>query len=387
MHECDAPLQIDGSFTPSEVRIEGGRDVELQVVAGAPLLLRLLPGAPPVRLVGLQLEGLVIANGSRLEASDSTFRGGITVVGAADVLLRDRTLLLSGEVAPAVRLRDGARLRYRLPALKGRWIFAPGGDEQELTEDVDGDFPFACAPGVSGSSDDMEKQNGPQCSGLCPAGFMCPGATGEPRPCSAGGYCSGGDPLAERCPPGTYSADEGLTSSNECTRCGPGSYCPSGSVAPLPCGAGTFSAEGGLGECTTCPSGSFQSAKGTAACDACEAGGYCEKGAVAVTPCAAGTSSAAVNASSATTCTLAPPGFYSTTGASGPSSCGAGTFAPSEGSPECTPCAAGSFQSAKGATSCDACEAGGYCEEGAVAVTPCAAGTSSAVVNLSLIHI
>ena len=196
MHECDAPLQIDGSFTPSEVRIEGGRDVELQVVAGAPLLLRLLPGAPPVRLVGLQLEGLVIANGSRLEASDSTFRGGITVVGAADVLLRDRTLLLSGEVAPAVRLRDGARLRYRLPALKGRWIFAPGGDEQELTEDVDGDFPFACAPGVSGSSDDMEKQNGPQCSGLCPAGFMCPGATGEPRPCSAGGYCSGGDPLA-----------------------------------------------------------------------------------------------------------------------------------------------------------------------------------------------
>ena len=83
VHECDAPLQIDGSFTPSEVRIEGGRDVELQVVAGAPLLLRLLPGAPPVRLVGLQLEGLVIANGSRLEASDSTFRGGITVVGAA----------------------------------------------------------------------------------------------------------------------------------------------------------------------------------------------------------------------------------------------------------------------------------------------------------------
>ena len=52
---------------------------------------------------------------------------------------------------------------------------------------------------------------------------MCPGATAEPEPCSAGGYCAGGNPLAEPCPAGTWSNVTGLASALECKPCDVGS--------------------------------------------------------------------------------------------------------------------------------------------------------------------
>ena len=103
---------------------------------------------------------------------------------------------------------------------------------------------------------------------------------------------------------------------------------------------------------------------------------------MAVTPCAAGTSSAAGGATNATTCTPAPPGSYSTAGASTPLVCGAGTFAPSEGSLECTPCAGGSFQPSTGAATCEVCDRGSYCPEGASQPRPCFAGTYGAAAGL-----
>ena len=53
-----ASLVVDGNFNASELRIESAGGAELRAVGDAPLL-KVLPGAPPVRLVGLTLHGAV----------------------------------------------------------------------------------------------------------------------------------------------------------------------------------------------------------------------------------------------------------------------------------------------------------------------------------------
>ena len=75
-------------------------------------------------------------------------------------------------------------------------------------------------------------QNGPQCSGLCPSGKMCPGATREPLPCIAGGYCAGSNPGATPCPERTFSNAIGLSSADQCTACPEGSACREGYSPP-----------------------------------------------------------------------------------------------------------------------------------------------------------
>ena len=44
---------------------------------------------------------------------------------------------------------------------------------------------------------------------------MCPGATAAPEPCSKGGYCKRGSPLATPCPGGTYGGSTGLKAEND----------------------------------------------------------------------------------------------------------------------------------------------------------------------------
>ena len=108
--------------------------------------------------------------------------------------------MLLDNAAPSIVVLPGALLEYSLPAPNGRWINAPGGSTQLLTDGVTSDYPFACSPGVSGSSSDVVAQNGPQCTGLCPEGFMCPGATGTPATCSEGGFCPRSSAAAAPCP-------------------------------------------------------------------------------------------------------------------------------------------------------------------------------------------
>ena len=48
--------------------------------------------------------------------------------------------------------------------LVGKLFNAPGGSTQLLTDGATSDYPFACSPGVSGSSSDVVAQNGPQCT-------------------------------------------------------------------------------------------------------------------------------------------------------------------------------------------------------------------------------
>ena len=261
--EYDVPtLVLNESAVVSEVWIvaAAGTEVVLRAVGNAPLL-ETTPGAPRIYLIGLRMRGRVSITGSRADLSNCTIENGTPDDGAAlallsgaslransvnfsenlggamlvegseanltncrfeaneappgrasaihvlstmpngiGVLLRRFTIFLSGQSVS--RLGD-SRLRYELPAPRGRFIDAPGGSEQQLTVGIAGDYPYSCGPGVSGDSTETSAQNGPWCFGLCPAGKMCPGATGAPLPCSAGGFCAGKDAFAAPCPAGT----------------------------------------------------------------------------------------------------------------------------------------------------------------------------------------
>ena len=77
----------------------------------------------------------------------------------------ERGTLLMGNTVPSITT-VGGRIEYKLPAPKGRWIYAPV-DTQNLADGITGNFPYACAPGVSGAKDSDTgghgAQNGPQC--------------------------------------------------------------------------------------------------------------------------------------------------------------------------------------------------------------------------------
>ena len=86
----------------------------------------------------------------------------------------------------SVELLDARALRFRVGAPLG------AGAHNDAA------FPFDCPPGVLGASHEPLKQTTPQCSGACPEGWMCPGATATPLPCSLGAYCPRGSAALRR---------------------------------------------------------------------------------------------------------------------------------------------------------------------------------------------
>ena len=148
---------------------------------------------------------------------------------------------------------------------------------------------------------------------------MCPGATGTPLPCSAGGFCAGKDAFAAPCPAGTWSNVTGLASKKDCKPCDAGSSCRAGSTAPQKCAAGTYSA--GADVCEPCAAGSFQPDKGATKCEPCARGSYCPEGSSRPAPCPAGTYGGSTGLGSADECTKVDPGYYSSLGAADPEPC------------------------------------------------------------------
>ena len=371
-------LLLDATAVVSEVWIvaQPRGEAWLRAADGGELL-RTTPMAPWLRLDGLRLQGPVRVNGSRASFLECAFDGGLAAEGGAlavvaggevdatrcnftrnnatrggavavdasaarfitchfeentaaaegsvlfvrstvgeGVLLSDRTWLLRNEVPSVTRL--AGLVTYRLPAPRGRFIDAPGGTIQPLDDGLAGDYPFACAPGVSGALDSAAGgstvQNGPQCTGLCPPGKTCPGATAEPEPCATGGFCAGSNPGATPCPAGTFSNATGLTSAEQCTPCSAGSACMAGSVAPLVCATGSYTQSQGSAACEQCAAGSFQASRGATACDTCPASAWCAAGSSAPTACDGGTFGDAPGLQSSDQCEACPPGFWCSAG-------------------------------------------------------------------------
>ncbi|XP_042566185.1 multiple epidermal growth factor-like domains protein 6 [Clupea harengus] len=178
-------------------------------------------------------------------------------------------------------------------------------------------------------------------TGPCDSGFLCLGGASAPAPtdgvtgapCPRGFYCPAGSYSAVPCPKGTFSERSGLGEQSECQRCSPGFYC----------------AEPGL----------------TAVSGPCLSGFFCLEGSPDVTPVAEGYGD------------LCPPGHYCENGTAAPAACPAGTHRPQTGGrgrQDCVTCPAGWFQDHTGQTECKPCPARFYCpsphQEAGGVVTP-----------------
>ena len=109
-----------------------------------------------------------------------------------DTLMRDNRAAGTSE---SIFIQGGI-LTYQLPAPLGRWIAA---SRQVINSGSSvPDYPYACPAGLFGNSTEVSVQTSPACTGRCPAGRVCLGATVVPYACSAGGYCPIGSVVALR---------------------------------------------------------------------------------------------------------------------------------------------------------------------------------------------
>ena len=209
-------------------------------------------------------------------------------------------------------------------------------------------------------------------------------------------YCT--TTLAARCPGGTYSGDNPLSTAAGCTTCPAGHYCPIGSVSPIPCPPGTISSTTGkqyIYDCATPTGGTLATTWGNSAAagSGCTQGHYCPVGASSPIACPAGTFTDLTNAAAVTDCSACTAGFACEEGTGGTVkeklNCAAGHYCPAGTSnPYANPCPAGTYSANTDnsvSSNCTACTAGYYCEEGTTAVILecptghyCIAGTQTA---------
>ena len=246
-----------------------------------------------------------------------------------------------------------------------------------------GSFPYACSAGVLGSSEPILQRDS-LCSGLCPAGKLCPSSsTTVAQECPTGHFCPGGSAVPTPCKAGTFSHQTGLSAASSCELTPSGSSTGPGAAAPTACRPGSFSAAPGSAQCEACAGGSYQREYNATACGACLQGSYCPVGASAPLPCEEGSYSNANHLGDKAECAPCPAGSACSTGSIIPAACSPGSVAPNAGSAKCSACAGGSYQAAEGKIACDACAAGSYCPQGASAVQPCRGGSYSSATNLS----
>eukprot|EP00163_Fabomonas_tropica_P011852 TRINITY_DN227_c0_g2_i1.p1 TRINITY_DN227_c0_g2~~TRINITY_DN227_c0_g2_i1.p1 ORF type:complete len:7500 (+),score=2428.07 TRINITY_DN227_c0_g2_i1:177-22676(+) len=202
----------------------------------------------------------------------------------------------------------------------------------------------------------------PAQGGPCSKGAYCPAGSSYPLPCPPGQYC-GSDTLSAPsgpCAPGYYCVGNATVASppNDVTGgiCPPGFYCPNGTDANLPsCPKGTFNANPGMwsiDNCTLCTPGQFcGTANLTSPSGPCEKGYYCTIGAETPTP---------VDGVQGAVCPVRNrcPGGDDT-----PQLCAPGTYQPSTANDTCITCPAGSY-CLSNETLPITCPPGSYCPPG-----------------------
>ena len=433
-------MRFDASTRASEVRLWGNASTVLRrsqtrrslALGDATPLLTILPGAPPVSLRGLTVQGpFAVSGGSltidecsfegihsstdggalaltggqvtvrstnffgnravgnggavsvaggeaifddcRMEGNSATSDGGALHVRNGTVVLRARTLITRNTATEgkSIFVVDG-RVDYQLPCPLGRWISArPGTPSMHVASGgTELDFPYACAPGLYGSGYASEEQSGSQCSGECWVGHFCPLGTVAPRECRAGSYCPGYDENGR------------------------------GATTELPCKAGTFSNDtmlSGAKDCSECPIG-HMCVTGSIQPLGCSPGTYSDRiGSGACRRCPRGTFQEGEAQTACKTCTS---GFVCLEGSSAPQPCPGGTHANQSilsttgflssleqciecpagtacptGSSEPSPCLPGSFGASTRKQKCDLCAAGSYtATSGNTACLPCTDG-------------
>ncbi|GIQ81354.1 hypothetical protein KIPB_002301, partial [Kipferlia bialata] len=291
-----------------------------------------------------------------------------------------------------------------------------------------------------------EGNDSSETTGECLAGYYCDGgaSTSTQHEAQAGYYAPAGSSSQFPCLPGTYNA---LAHQESCTECPEGSYCedstmdayvscpaghycPAGTIVPKSCPSGTFRAdEGGVSidDCTSCTAGMACTTSGLSAPDAtclagyyckggaqvrdpiglsdtqgdiCPAGSYCEAQSETHTPCSPGYWSSTLGNTSVSDCSLCAGskycpnsgmsslegfdcdgGYYCVSGAivatptdgTTGDKCPLGEYCPA-GSSASIPCPAGTVCASQGLSSPVTCSAGNYCPYNSQTETPCPAG-------------
>jgi hypothetical protein len=139
--------------------------------------------------------GAVVTKGGVADFSSCIFwgnqaatTGGALLALNGTVILRDATLLANNEAVDGgdAMFIVSAKVEYYLPAPLGRWILSESGScGNETAGDADtpratipkgatNEYPYPCAPGLFGETDDEASQSGPQCSGLCTCSPISP---------------------------------------------------------------------------------------------------------------------------------------------------------------------------------------------------------------------
>ena len=220
----------------------------------------------------------------------------------------------------------------------------------------------------------------------CAAGKATAGLTGQSScfTCGQGGYCEAattsialsptGFTTFTKCPVGTISEATGATSDSTCVHCAPGKYNDvlgaTSSADCRSCLPGKYTSNAGMSSCSLCETGKYQPNASSSFCAPCEpAGAHCPQGSRLPLFCEPGTHTVAGAATSR--CIL--------------------EVAHSDGDEECTvaedacaPCAPGTYQPSEGQPACLECTQGHYCPTGSSSPVPCAEGSYSFGVGLSI---
>ena len=196
-----------------------------------------------------------------------------------------------------------------------------------------------CAPG------EHQPNEGSETCIPCPAGSYTPelGQT-ECTPCDAGATCPGeGAAAPTPCIPGTYNEKTRANSTDACIPCAPGYYSAitgaTSSDTCKPCAPGTFANVSGTLVCEPCPPGYAQPEPNQVECNRCGLGNFCPRGANIELPatCLPGTYVDLNDGSGYPVCFDCPPGYSCKGGASLPSPCAPGMYAPRSKMDACVP--------------------------------------------------
>ncbi|XP_043532727.1 zonadhesin isoform X4 [Chiloscyllium plagiosum] len=164
---------------------------------------------------------------------------------------------------------------YYCPAGTKSPVACPKGTFKNTTGGASSEFCASCYPGYYCANEGLS-----QPSGLCFAGFYCPGNHNSVNPnafsCPKGYFCSEGSGSPIPCPAGKYQPNmrsdvcipcqagfycKEAATVNQIT-CPPHFYCPNGTQNPNPCPSGTFTSGQTTGlkdekECLPCPTGKY----------------------------------------------------------------------------------------------------------------------------------
>ena len=252
--------------------------------------------------------------------------------------------------------------------------YCPGGNIHPNTAAFRCPVGYICPSGApskagcsAGSYQNLEGQA--ECH-QCPAGKYCGNYTAHPIDCPSKSYCEAGTALPTTCPNGTYNSGSGLSRVEECVLCPPSKYCTAGEIAGQ-CAAGFYCELGNWEprpenmavEWTNATAGT-QTMRGYR----CAVGYYCPLGTETMVSCPAGTLGTVTGAWSLESCvtcgeTPATEGYLCD--GSEPSLCPAGYYC-LKGIAHA--CPVGTFVTGKGssdATSCVSCPAGTWCNASA----------------------